>query len=141
MRYLSYPTSYSATFFLASAIIVLGADSSSGSSAGCTKFSINGSTTPGYLFSRHRFYDFRRIDTTIIAPDDTLPNLANSTVSKSINDSSWTDDWDISVKAEPGYSTDSTTLLQFTADNVYIRKPPIFFFSFFPLLLLNAPYG
>lgn len=98
--------------------MVLGADSSN---AGCTRFSINGSTTAGYSFSRHRFYDFRRIDTTPIAPDDTLPSLSNSTVSRSVNDTSWTDDWDVSVKTISDYSTDSTILMQFTADNVYIR--------------------
>lgn len=120
MRYPASPTSPSAimvVFFLASAM-VLGADSSS---AECTKFSINGSITAGYSFSRHRFYDFRRIDNTLIAPDDTLPSLSNSTVSKSVNDTSWTDDWDVSVKTISGYSTDSTILLQYTADNVYIR--------------------
>ena len=111
------PYAIMVVFFLASAI-VLGASSSS---AECTKFSINGSITAGYSFSRHRFYDFRRIGNTLIAPDDTLPSLSNSTVSKSINDTSWTDDWDVSVKTISDYSTDSTISLQFTADNVYIR--------------------
>ena len=125
-------------FFWASAAgIVLGDDTSSSSSssssmsmsmrrsnsgggdAGCTKFSINGSTTPaGYFFTRHRFYDFRRIDNRFIAPDETL---SNSTVSRSVNDTSWTDDWNISVKQLSDYSTDSTVSLQFSADNVYIR--------------------
>lgn len=123
----SSPTPFSAVillllfFFWASAIIA--DDSSSG--AGCTKFSINRSITPGYFFSRHRFYDFRRIDTTTIitAPDDiALPNnLSNSTVSKSVNDTSWTDDWDVSVKTIARYSTDSAIPLQYSADNVYIR--------------------
>ena len=124
-------------FFLASSIgIVLGDDSTYSSSsstsstssgggggggggAGCTKFSINGSTTPaGYLFARHRFYDFRRIDNNFVAPDETL---LNSTVSRSVNDTSWTDDWNISVKQVSDYSIDSTVSLQFSADNVYIR--------------------
>lgn len=143
MRYPSSSTSFSAMvvllFFLASSTgIVLGDDSSSSSSssssissssdggggggggAGCTKFSINGSTTPaGYFFTRHRFYDFRRIDNNSIAPDETT--LSNSTVSRSVNDTSWTDDWNISVKQVSDYSTDSTVSLQFSADNVYIR--------------------
>lgn len=136
-------------FFLASSNtgIVLGDDSSSSSSssvsssssdggsdgggggggggsggAGCTKFSINGSTTPaGYLFKRHRFYDFRRIDdnNSIAPPDETLSN--STTVSRSVNDTSWTDDWNISVKKVSDYSTDSTVSLQFSADHVYIR--------------------
>lgn len=136
MRYPSSSTSSSAMvallFFLASSTgIVLGDDSSSSSSssttstsgsdggAGCTKFSINGSTTPaGYFFARHRFYDFRRIDSHFIAPHQTL---SNSTVSKSVNDTSWTDDWNISVKQVSDYSIDSTVSLQFSADNVYIR--------------------
>ena len=105
-------------FFLASSIgIVLGDHSTysstsstsstsssggGGGGAGCTKFSINGSTTPaGYLFARHRFYDFRRIDNNFVAPDETL---SNSTVSRSVNDTSWTDDWNISVKQVSDYS-------------------------------------
>lgn len=119
MRYPASPTSPSAImvlYFLASAM-VLGASSS----AECTKFSINGSITAGYSFSRHRFYDFRRIENTLIAPDDTVPSLSNSTVSKSVNDTSWTDDWEVSVKTISDYSTDSAISLQFTADNVYIR--------------------
>lgn len=135
MRYPSSSPSFSTMvvllFFLASSIgIVLGDDStyssssstsstSSGGGAGCTKFSINGSTTPaGYLFARHRFYDFRRIDNNFVAPDETL---SNSTVSRSVNDTSWTDDWNISVKQVSDYSIDSTVSLQFSADNVYIR--------------------
>lgn len=113
MRYLS---SFTSIFLASAAGIVLGNDSSS---AGCTKFSINGSTTPaGYFFARHRFYDFRRIDNNFIPPDETLSNL---TVSKSVNDTSWTDDWDISVKQVSDYSTDSAVSLHFSADNVYIR--------------------
>lgn len=124
IKYTSSPTSFSAAivviFWASAAIIVLGADNSS---TGCTKFSINRSITPGYYFSRHRFYDFRRIDTTVVTVpgDGALPNLSNSTVSKSVSDSSWTDDWDVSVKTISGYSTDSTLQLQYTADNVYIR--------------------
>lgn len=143
MRYPSSSPSFSTMvvllFFLASSIgIVLGDDSTYSSSsstssassggggsggggrgAGCTKFSINGSTTPaGYFFARHRFYDFRRIDNNFVAPDETL---SNSTVSRSVNDTSWTDDWNISVKQVSDYSIDSTVSLQFSADNVYIR--------------------
>lgn len=142
MRYPCSSTSFSAMvvllFFLASSTgIVLSDDSSSRSSstssissssdgggggggARCTKFSINGSTTPaGYFFTRHRFYDFRRIDNNSIAPNETT--FSNSTVSRSVNDTSWTDDWNISVKQVSDYSTDSTVSLQFSADNVYIR--------------------
>lgn len=144
MRYPSSSTSFSAMvvllFFLASSNtgIVLGDDSNSSSSSsvsrssddgsdgggtGCTQFSINGSTTPaGYFFTRHRFYDFRRIDdnnNSIASPDETLSN--STTVSRSVNDTSWTDDWNISVKKVSDYSTDSTVSLQFSADNVYIR--------------------
>lgn len=115
MRYSFSPTSFPplVLLYVLASTLILGADSSI-----CTKFSINGSTTTGYYFARHRFYDFRRIDTTIIAPDD-YPNLSNSIVSKSVNDMSWKEDWDISVKPMPG-STDSTVPMQFTANNVYI---------------------
>lgn len=131
MRYPSSSTSISAIvvlpFLLALAGIVLGGDSGT-SAGGCTSFSINGSSTPvGFFFARHRFYDFRRIDNTFIAPEDTSLNLSNSSVSKFVNDSSWTDDWDISVKQVSDYSTDSTVSLQFSADNVYIRKPTFLF--------------
>lgn len=139
MRYPPSSTSFSAMAVLlllmaSSTGIVLGEDSSYSSSsstsrssggggggggAGCTKFSINGSTTPaGYFFARHRFYDFRRIDSNFVAPDETL---SNSTVSRSVNDTSWTEDWNISVKNVSDYSIDSTVSLQFSADNVYIR--------------------
>lgn len=122
MRDLSSSTSFYdivvLLFLGALAGIVLGDDSS-----GCTRFSINGSTTTpaGYFFARHRFYDFRRIDNTFSVPDETFSNLSNSTVSKSVNDSSWMDDWNISVKQVSNYSTDSAVSLQFSADNVYIR--------------------
>lgn len=105
-----------------------GGSGGGGDDAGCTKFSINGSTTTPtiarYFFTRHRFYDFRRIDNRfIIGPPDEKKTLSsNSTVvSRSVNDSSWTVDWNISVKQVSDYSTDSTVSLQFSADNVYIR--------------------
>lgn len=110
-------------FFAASVNVVVADDSAS-----CTSFQINGPTPA--LFAYRRFYDFRRIRND----GNPLPNrnssLSDTTtvVSYSVNDSSWTDDWDVSVKPRPA-PTDYTYPMQYTTNNVYISKlaslPPV----------------
>ena len=103
-------------FFAASVTVVLGDDSAS-----CTSFQINGPTPA--LFAYHRFYDFRRIrndDNSLRDSNSSLPDTM-AVVSRSVNDSSWTDDWDGSVKPRPA-PNDYTYPMQYTTNNVYISK-------------------
>lgn len=103
-------------FFAASVNVVLADDSAS-----CTSFQINGPTPA--LFAYHRFYDFRRIrndDNPLRDRNSSLPDTT-AVVSRSVNDSSWTDDWDVSVKPRPA-PNDYTYPMQYTTNNVYISK-------------------
>lgn len=92
-------------------------------SASCTSFQINGPTPA--LFAYRRFYDFRRMRNNDNPVLDTSSNrsLSDTTavVSKSVNDSSWTDDWDVSIMPRPA-PNDYTLPMQYTANNVYISK-------------------
>src|ERR1700722_19486896 len=74
---------------------------------GCTIFSINGST-PSF-FTYHRFYDFRNIHNTA----GTLTNssdLITLPTSKSVKDTSWTDDWEIRVESKPAINNDTIAM-------------------------------
>lgn len=104
--------------FLAVSVNVVLADDS----ASCTSFQINGPTPA--LFAYHRFYDFRKIRDDNSPLPDGNSSLSDTTavVSKSVNDSSWTDDWDVSVKPRPA-PNDYTYPMQYTTNNVYISKP------------------
>lgn len=104
--------------FLAASVNVALADDS----ASCTSFQINGPTPA--LFAYHRFYDFRKIRNDNKPLPDGNSSLSDTTavVSKSVNDSSWTDDWDVSVKPMPA-PNDYTYPMQYTTNNVYISKP------------------
>ena len=108
-------------FLTASVNVVL-----AGNSASCTSFQINGPTPA--LFAYHRFYDFRRIRNVENPPRDRNRSLSDTTalLSKSVNDTSWTDDWDVSVRPRPA-PTDYTHPMQYTTGNVYISKlaPPV----------------
>lgn len=90
-------------------------------SAFCTSFQING-PTPAF-FTYHRFYDFRRIQNDGSRLRNSNSSLSDTTavVSNSVNDTSWTDDWDVSVKPRPA-PTDYTYPMQYTTNNVYISK-------------------
>ena len=103
--------------FLAASVNVVLADGS----AACTGFQINGPTPA--LFAYHRFYDFRRIRNDGNPPPDSNSSLSDTTavVSNSVNDTSWTDDWDVSVKPRPA-PTDYTYPMQYSTNNVYISK-------------------
>lgn len=113
--------------FLAASVNVVLADDS----ASCTSFQINGPTPA--LFAYHRFYDFRKIRNNNSPLPDSNSSLSDTTavVSKSVNDSSWTDDWDVSVKPRPA-PNDYTYPMQYTTNNVYISKP-----AFSPIVKLK----
>lgn len=103
--------------FLAASVNVVLADDR----ASCTSFQINGPTPA--LFAYHRFYDFRRIrnNDNPLLDSNSSSSDTRAVVSKSINDTSWTDDWNISVKPRPA-PTDYTHPMQYTTNNVYISK-------------------
>jgi hypothetical protein len=105
-------------YFLSSVLCValLATTAVSDNGNNCTIFSVNGST-PSY-FTYYRFYDFRDIHSTVSLLTDSSDPTAFPT-SKSINDTSWTDDWEVKVESKPAVN-DNTIAMQYIAANVYI---------------------
>ncbi|RSL92362.1 hypothetical protein CEP52_013842 [Fusarium oligoseptatum] len=91
----------------------------------CSAFSIDGPNPA--TFSFYRFYDFRNASTSGRLPtgdpaaeDRKEPDTL--AVSKLTNDSSWTDDWRVTIKYQ-GQASEKVLARHYVSDHVYMDKP------------------
>ncbi|RDL32596.1 uncharacterized protein BP5553_09052 [Venustampulla echinocandica] len=85
---------------------------------GCTTFSINGSYANSFQY--YRFYDFRSLQETIIEQNNAF-RWDPQVQSLSVNDSSWSRDWEIREQAK-AVTGEDTISWNYTASNVKIVR-------------------